>query len=151
MLHYFILHSHFYTRTLLGFSMKVGWGNGYVLIPPGHPFHGKDYYDIEGYAHGGLTFASMYKGWNQLKTYEDDGFDYQMDEKLFERVKNGYEFLDDYWCIGFDTAHSGDDLTTCPKEYVWNETQKLYQLCEDNNLKSLRRAKLNKIKDKKDV
>lgn len=149
MIYYFILHSHFYTTSipiLMGVSMEVGWGNGYVLLPPGHPFYGKIYYDIESYAHGGLTFSGKYGHWNVLKKYEDNDFDYQMDEKLAEGVKKyGYDFLKDYWCIGFDCAHYGDDLTTCPKEYVWDETQKLYQHCEDNNLKTLRRSKLKKI------
>ena len=77
-MYYFILHSHFYTNPLpislpsnILKSMEVGWGNGYVLIPPGHTFHGKDYDDIEAYAHGGLTFASRYGDWKQLQKYED--------------------------------------------------------------------------------
>jgi len=155
MLYYFILHSHFYTNPIplpVGLSMgvmDVGWGNGYVLIPPGHTFHGKNYDNIEAFVHGGLTFGSMYKGWNQLKKYKDSGFKYQMDEELSKRIKKeGYKFLDNYWCIGFDTAHFGDDLTTCPKEYVWNETQILYKLCFDADIKTIRRAKLNKIKNK---
>jgi len=152
MLYYFILHSKFYTNPLplppnILKSMEVGWGNGYVLIPPGHPFYGKDYDKIEAYSHGGLTFSANYKGWEQLKKYEESGFEYQMDEKLYERVKNGYDFLNDYWCVGFDTGHFGDNLTTCSKNYVWNETLNLHKLCKDNGLKSLRRAKINKIKD----
>jgi len=155
MIYYFILHSHLYTNPLpasipLLKMMEVGWGNGYVLLPPGHPFHGKDYNNIEAYAHGGLTFASLYKSWNQLKNYEDSGFDYQMDEKLAKVVKKyGSDFLKDHWCIGFDTAHYGNDLTTCSKEYVWNETKALHKLCVDNNIKSLRKAKLKKIADVK--
>jgi len=127
--------------------MEIGWGNGYVLLPPGHPFHGKGYDEIEAYAHGGLTYSGKYQG--ILKKYEDSGFDYQMDEKLAERVKNGYKFLDDYWCVGFDTGHFGDNLTTCSKEYVWNETKALHKLCVDNNIKSLRRAKLKKLENVK--
>jgi len=29
-----------------GGYMDFGWGNGYVLIPEGHPLHGKPYDDI---------------------------------------------------------------------------------------------------------
>lgn len=148
MLYYFILHSHFYTRPQpLPISFEVGWGNGYVLIPPGHPYYGKDYDSIDAWSHGGLTFASKYKDWGMLKTYEDSGFDFKMDEKLSEKVKKeGYDFLKEYWCIGFDTAHSGDNLITCSKDYVWNETKALHKLCVDKDIKSIRRAKLNKIK-----
>ncbi len=132
--------------------MEVGWGNGYVLIPPGHSFYNKDYDDIDADVHGGLTFACKYGDWKQLVKYEDEGFEHQMDEKLVEKVKiDGYDFLDDYWCIGFDTAHFEDTLTTCSKEYVWKETQFLHKLCYDADLKILRRAKLNKIKDKKKI
>lgn len=35
--------------------------NGYVKIPEDHPWHGKDYDDIDVEVHGGLTFASY--GW----------------------------------------------------------------------------------------
>ncbi|HYJ33795.1 MAG TPA: hypothetical protein VE326_11300 [Candidatus Binatia bacterium] len=30
---------------------------GYVGVPPSHPWHGKDYDDVDAFAHGGLTFA----------------------------------------------------------------------------------------------
>jgi hypothetical protein len=152
MIYYFTLHSHFHTSpTPLppGFPMEVGWGNGYVLLPPGHPLHSKHYDDIEAYVHGGLTFASKYIG--VLKKYKDSKFDYQMDEDLAERVKGGYSFLDEYWCIGFDTGHYDDDLITCPKEYVWSETQKLHKICVENNLKTLRRSKLNKLNKLKNI
>lgn len=152
MLYHFILHSHFYTNPMpislpshLMKSMEVGWGNGYVLIPPGHPFHGKHYDSIDAYAHGGLTFSSMYG--DTLKRYEDSGFDYEMDIELSKRVeKEGYDFLKDYWCIGFDTAHFEDNLITCPKEYVLKETDDLHQFCFENSTKEVRKAKLKKIK-----
>ncbi len=32
-------------------------GNGYVKLPPDHPWHGKDYDDIRVSIHGGLTYA----------------------------------------------------------------------------------------------
>lgn len=42
--------------TWLG-SMETGWGNGYVKLPKGHPYWGKDYDDIPVEVHGGLTFG----------------------------------------------------------------------------------------------
>ncbi len=40
-------------------SNRMGYRCGYVRIPAGHPWHGKDYDDVEPYpdVHGGLTFA----------------------------------------------------------------------------------------------
>jgi hypothetical protein len=74
-----------------------GWGNGYVLIPEGHDFHGKPYHDIDVSVHGGLTFA--------------------------EHIPEGDDFgwRPGYW-IGFDTAHAGDDKTFWTKLEVLKET-----------------------------
>lgn len=41
---------------------KCGWGNGYVHLPPEHPFHGVDYDEIPVEVHGGLTYAENEKG-----------------------------------------------------------------------------------------
>lgn len=35
----------------------AGWVNGYVRVPEGHPWHGKDYDDIPADVHGGLTYS----------------------------------------------------------------------------------------------
>lgn len=56
---------------------------GYVRVPKGHPWHGKDYNDIEVSVHGGLTFA----------------------EKDMPCGKGGAD--DGYW-VGFDCAHFRD-------------------------------------------
>lgn len=87
--------------------------NGYVALPSGHPYYGKDDIDVE--AHGGLTFAK-----------EGDGVSWEQG----------------YWWIGFDCAHWGDYapgmgeiLGRGPREhetyrnikYVTNE---LKQLCQ---------------------
>ncbi len=41
--------------------MEVGQGNGYALIPIGHPLHGKNYEEIDEFVsvHGGLTFSNL--------------------------------------------------------------------------------------------
>jgi hypothetical protein len=54
---------------------------GYVRVPPGHNWHGKNYDDIDARVHGGLTFAEI------EPCEHDDGVG--------------------YW-IGFDCAHLGD-------------------------------------------
>jgi hypothetical protein len=54
---------------------------GYVRVPPGHAWHGKNYDEIEARVHGGLTFAET-----EPCTHEDGT---------------------GYW-IGFDCAHFGD-------------------------------------------
>jgi hypothetical protein len=44
-------------------SFDRGWGNGYVAIPEGHPWFGKDYDSIEQVEiNGGLTFSDMING-----------------------------------------------------------------------------------------
>lgn len=54
---------------------------GYVGVPKDHPMHGKDYYMMDIYVHGGLTFSD--------EAYWDDA-----NEEL--------------WFFGFDCSHSGD-------------------------------------------
>jgi hypothetical protein len=63
----------------------IGYRCGYVRVPPGHPWHGKDYDNVEPYpeVHGGLTFAAP-------------------------DVNCGKDGEDDAWWLGFDCAHAGD-------------------------------------------
>ncbi len=77
--------------TCCGFDFKVvrnplGFRCGYVKIPEGHPWYGKDYFDIpEVGVHGGLTYSD----------------------------KDGLEYLQGFW-IGFDCAHCFD--MPCPDD-----------------------------------
>jgi hypothetical protein len=64
-------------------SNNLGYRCGYVRVPPGHPWHGKDYDSIDAEVHGGLTFA-------------------EPDEHC------GKGGPDDAWWVGFDAAHAGD-------------------------------------------
>lgn len=66
-------------------SNRMGFRCGYVRVPAGHPWHGRDYEDIDPYpdVHGGLTFA------------EPDA----------DCGKGGE---DSAWWVGFDCAHVGD-------------------------------------------
>lgn len=61
----------------------MGYRCGYVRVPVGHPWHGKDYDDVECSVHGGLTFSEPDKPCD----------------------KGG---PDDAWWHGFDCAHCGD-------------------------------------------
>ena len=62
---------------------EMGYRCGYVKVPPGHPWYGKDYDDIDADVHGGLTFA-------EPDTPCDKG-----------GPDNG-------WWVGFDCAHLHD-------------------------------------------
>lgn len=66
-------------------SNRMGYRCGYVRVPPGHPWHGKDYDAVDPYpeVHGGLTFA----------------------EPDTDCGKGG---ADNAWWVGFDCAHLGD-------------------------------------------
>ena len=86
-------------------KFRFGWGNGYVVIPQGHPAHGKDFTDIKVLVHGGLTFsvnADNLQDWPSL-IEEDKGC----------------------WVVGFDTSHSGDNIKNCNKKYVLAQTENL--------------------------
>ena len=63
----------------------LGYRCGYVRIPPGHPWHGKNYDAVEPYpdVHGGLTFAAA-------------------------DTDCGKHGEDNAWWLGFDCAHAGD-------------------------------------------
>jgi hypothetical protein len=61
---------------------------GYVAIPPGHPWHGKAYDEIDADVHGGLTYADACNG------------------VVCHAPKPGEP--DDVWWLGFDAAHFGD-------------------------------------------
>ena len=74
-------------RCIVTFGM-MGHRCGYVGIPKGHKFYGKNYCDIErlidyGNCHGGLTYSSDF-----------ENSDYPVKSNL--------------WWFGFDCAHYGD-------------------------------------------
>ena len=73
-----------------------GLANGYVAIPKGHPWYGMQYNDIPCDIHGGLTFS-----------------------------RSCNIFDSEYWMIGFDTAHLGDNPHVWPLFRVYSEAVKL--------------------------
>ncbi|MEM2772553.1 MAG: hypothetical protein QXR88_01760 [Candidatus Pacearchaeota archaeon] len=49
---------------LIRYNWRLGILNGYVVLPKGHKFYGKNCEDIKVDIHGGLTFAEEYReGW----------------------------------------------------------------------------------------
>jgi hypothetical protein len=62
---------------------RMGYRCGYVRVPKGHPWHGKEFHEIDAEVHGGLTFSEPDKPCN----------------------KGGAD--DAHW-LGFDCAHSWD-------------------------------------------
>lgn len=95
---------------------QAGYANGYVAVPPEHPYFGKDYDDIDAEVHGGITFTkdsdTVKKHWDNLP---DD----------IEFLDGATEIPSGWYIFGFDTMHYGDTLETCPKEYCVEETIKL--------------------------
>lgn len=94
-----------------------GTHNGYVILDHNHLLSGAHYndiyengiygkYDIE--VHGGITFSgrlSLFKHSLDLKE-TPELLDYQ-----------------DYWVLGFDTQHSGDNAETWNAESTLKETE----------------------------
>jgi len=95
--------------------VEHGWGNGYVILPKGHQFHGVDYDHIHVQVHGGLTCSEV------------------LTKELLKRFKESPEAEtselseDDIgsWVVGFDTCHFQDNQINWPKEKVLEETIRL--------------------------
>lgn len=101
-----------------------GWGNGYVIIPEGHPVHGMGYNDIENQydidVHGGLTFS------DSAKTLREENW-----------LPNHVDAKDSDWIIGFDTAHYMDSMDNWPdEESVLRECRRLIDQLENLKVNS---------------
>lgn len=118
----------FYFKYLL----SIGWGNGYVLLPPNHPFYEDD--DIDVNVHGGLTFSSLFNSEHFLELIKNRDFDGDITKENFEKFNN-------YWMIGFDTGHFEDNEYNCPKEYVMSETLSLVDQCLSDDIKGMKKYK----------
>lgn len=120
----------------------VGWGNGYALLPKEHPWYSKNYDDIPVAVHGGLTFGDK---------FPHRWFSEKREMQMCEEMQTlDIDDLKDMWCIGFDCAHAGDNLNSCPKSYVWKQAEFLKEQClgEDNPelRRWVRKYKLSQIK-----
>jgi hypothetical protein len=90
-------------------TYERGWGNGYAVVPKGHPLYGIEEPYGKGHVidvNSEITFA----GWRQ---------------------HNGKE----YWVIGFDTAHYGDSILKWPKEAVEREAINFAEQIKKINVK----------------
>ena len=126
-------------KTVPSLKYEFGWGNGYVLLPPSHPYFGLHYDNIDVDIHGGLTLSQSFDANTFLEWTEGLEIDGNITRK-------NYQNFDGYWMIGFDTAHYGDDMIRCSKEYVLEETKSLLDQC-NKEFKRLRRKKLNKLNE----
>lgn len=99
------------------FIANGGYANGYVAVPPEHPYHGKDYDKPLVDVHGGLTFDASAKEVNERW-------------KSLEFIGDETELPDDYWVFGFDTLHCNDNITNWPRERCVEETIKLKEQLE---------------------
>ena len=114
--------------------VEYGWGIGYVLLPYNHPFWGKDYDDISIDVHGGLTFGGK---------FDFERFEKWLGNRQFfgdVNLKN-YKRFDNYWMIGFDTAHYGDNPSDQSKDFVLKETNYLLEQCLDDNIEGIEKYK----------
>lgn len=108
------------TRKILSEFDNAGYANGYVAVPPEHPWYGKSYDDIydEIEIHGGLTFhgtSDSCCNFKNLETIDDDT----------NTIPLGW------WVFGFDTLHWGDNLENWSKERCIEETLNLKRQLEE--------------------
>lgn len=99
--------------------IEKGWGNGYVIIPEGHPLHGLDYDSIPVDVHGGLTWSCSGEEFKELISAGGG-----TEEELTEEDLKG-------WVVGFDTAHYGDSMEKWPQEAVYEEAENLAKQLEE--------------------
>jgi hypothetical protein len=83
-------------------TISRGWGNGYAIVPREHPFNG-------------LTTSEIYD------TGKINDIDSEITLSDMRYAPNGKE----YWVLGFDTAHYGDNIVKWPKERVEEAAKKL--------------------------
>lgn len=108
------------TRKFLSEFVNAGYANGYVAVPPEHPWYRKSYDDVEDLidVHGGVSFADTSDScceFSNLETINDDS----------NTIPLGW------WVFGFDTLHWGDNLENWSKENCIAETLRLKQQLEE--------------------
>lgn len=113
-----------YRRQMDGFPIgcDCGYANGYVAVPPEHPYHGKNYDDVPAEIHGDLTFDASAKEINNAISGNWRNLEFIGEEK---------ELPDDYWVFGFDTLHCYDNITNWPRERCVEETLRLKEQLEE--------------------
>jgi hypothetical protein len=97
-----------------------GYANGYVALPPEHPFWGKTediFYDQNISVHGGVTFSRPAKSARAITHTAE--------------FISGESVPDDYWVIGFDTLHGYEDSEKYDREYVLSEIESLVRQLDE--------------------
>ena len=87
-------------------GMNHGWGNGYVLIPPGHKYYGIGYDNPKLsniIVHGGLTYSDF-----------------------AQELPNIPQQFIGFWALGFDTCHCTDTQDNWPESRVRSEAMSLH-------------------------
>lgn len=104
-----------------------GYANGYVAVPPEHPYHGKDCNKLLVDIHGGLTFDASAKEINNATSVNWRNLEFLGEETCLP---------DDYWVFGFDTLHYDDNITNWSRERCVEETLNLKEQLEkmSNNI-----------------
>lgn len=77
---------------------------GYVAVHEGHPWHGKDYDDIQADVHGGLTYS------DSQASVREANHGPGVTESLtgFTESLTGITVPDSLWWVGFDCGHGFD-------------------------------------------
>lgn len=101
------------------YYFPCGYANGYVAVPPEHPYHGEFYDEVPVNIHGGLTLSADAKRMSQNW------------KKHIESLGEDTEIPDNYWIFGFDTLHLGDNLETWSREKCIEETLRLKEQLEE--------------------
>lgn len=84
------------------FFANGGYANGYVAVPPEHPYHGVGYDKLLVDIHGGLTFDASAHEINNATSGNWSNLEFLGEETCLP---------DDYWVFGFDTLHCDDNIT----------------------------------------
>jgi hypothetical protein len=121
-------------RLSLDSFFEFGWGNGYILLPQNHPFYGKDYDSVPISVHGGVTFGQV---------FDSDSFKEWIEKREFFGDINfdNYQKFNNYWILGFDTGHCGDNPIYCSKDYVENETNSMLEQCLNDDIEGMKKYK----------
>lgn len=106
------------TRKILSEFDNAGYANGYVAVPPEHPWYKKSVEEDALDVHGGITFygtSDRCCDWENIETIDDDT----------NLLPLGW------WVFGFDTLHAYDNLENWSKERCIEETLNLKRQLEE--------------------
>lgn len=116
----------------------TGTHNGYVAIPPEHPCYCKGYdeeplCDME--VHGGITLSEpVISKERTFMSGSPISPEYIGKRTLLldiaEYITEGKYIPDDWWILGFDTCHHGDNEVVWNRENVVRETLRLKEQLE---------------------